>query len=393
MGMSMDTKGITKIADSGPDQFLVRIKIKSKIDSTISVQRERKKGIETLTQAIKIRDNFTDEALRDLARREFLGSTFGQLVEDWEAGVHTGKIFSVKQISRTTLEDYGIVLRNHVNDWWKRPAAEIKPSEVAHRLHSIYTDKGRSRAVQIKTRSAINAIYGWAIMAGRVRGISHSPAKDVPIIGRKIEKQKPILNLQQIKKLLEAAKLYDHAWYPIWLFVLHTGLRSGEAYAIEWTDVDLENRRLFVNKSYNKRQNKVGPTKSGCWREVPVNDELYRLLLELRGKNLEGSKYILPRITSWTRGGQAEVLRDFCKSIGIPEINFHALRACFATQLLRNGVEAVRVQKICGWSKITTLQIYLRMAGVDTEGVTDSLKFTSADEAVAKVVHLFGSGE
>lgn len=389
--MSSDTKGITKIADSGSDQFHVRIKIKSKTDPNVSVQRESKIGIQTFAQAVKIRDGFTDEALRELARREFLGSTFGQIVEDWEAGIHTGKIFSAKSISRTTLEDYGMALRNHVYDWWKRPASEIKQAEVARRLYSVHTDKGLSRAVQLKIRSAINVIYDWAIMAERVHGISHSPAKDVPIIGRKLEKQKPILNLQQIKKLLEAAKLYDHAWYPIWLFTLHTGVRNGEAYAIEWSDVDLENRRLFISKSYNKRQNKVGPTKSGCWREVPVNDELYRHLLELRGKNLEGSKYILPRIGSWTRGQQATVLREFCKLIGLPEVNFHALRACFATQLLRNGVEAVRVMKICGWRKLETMQIYIRLAGVDTEGVTDTLKFTTADEAMAKVVNLFGN--
>jgi len=38
-----------------------------------------------------------------------------------------------------------------------------------------------------------------------------------------------------------------------------------------------------------------------------------------------------------------------------------------------------------------TMQIYLRLAGVEVEGVTNSLKFTSPEEAMAKVVNLFSS--
>ena len=387
----MDSKGIKQIAESGPDQFLVRIKVKSKTDPTVVVQRERQKGIRTLEQAVKIRNELLSEAQREVARREYLGSTLGQIVEDWEAGIVTNRIFSARPITKTTLEDYGQVLRNYVFDWWKRPASEILPAEVSQRLHYIHVEKGKSRGVQLKLRSALNTIYEWAISAGRINGVQFSPAKDVPLIGRKIEKQKPILNLQQIRKLLDAARGYDHAWFPIWLFCLHTGARSGEAYAIEWTDIDLENGRLFINKSFNKRQKTIGSTKAGYWREVPINSELSRLLMELRAKHAATSNFVLPRITNWDRGAQARVLREFCKLIGIPQINFHALRACFATQLLRNGVEAARVMKICGWKELETMQRYIRLAGVEVEGVTDSLKFTSGDEAMAKVVNLFGT--
>lgn len=324
----MDTKGIKQISNSGPDQFLVRIKVKSKTDPNVVVQRERQKGIRSLEQAIKIRNELMGEAQREVARRKYLGSTLGQIVEDWEAGIVTNRIFSARTITKTTLEDYGQVLRNYVFDWWKRPASEIMPVEISQRLHYIHVEKGKSRGVQLKLRSAINTIYEWAIGAGRINGIQFSPAKDVPLVGRKMEKQKPILNLQQIRKLLDAARGYEHLWLPVWLFCLLTGARSGEAYAIEWSDVDLENGRLFINKSYNKRLKKVGPTKAGYWREVPINSELARLLMELRAKHSATSNFVLPRITNWERGAQARVLREFCKLIGIPEINFHALRAC-----------------------------------------------------------------
>ncbi|MBK9040589.1 MAG: hypothetical protein IPL83_15745 [Bdellovibrionales bacterium] len=66
----MDTKGIKQIAESGPHQFLVRIKVKGKIDPAIVTQRESSKNIRTIEQAIKIRDALIDEAQREVARRE-----------------------------------------------------------------------------------------------------------------------------------------------------------------------------------------------------------------------------------------------------------------------------------------------------------------------------------
>ncbi|MBS1982643.1 MAG: tyrosine-type recombinase/integrase [Bdellovibrionales bacterium] len=55
------------------------------------------------------------------------------------------------------------------------------------------------------------------------------------------------------------------------------------------------------------------------------------------------------------------MLRDFCKLHGLLSIKFHTLRACFSTQLLRQGVEAAKVMKICGWKDLKTMQRYIRL--------------------------------
>lgn len=71
---------------------------------------------------------------------------------------------------------------------------------------------------------------------------------------------------------------------------------------------------------------------------------------------------------SWTRGEQAKDLRAFLKGMGFPSIKFHALRACFATQLLAKGIPAAIVMKICGWRDLKTMEFYIRVAGVDEKG-------------------------
>ena len=184
------------------------------------------------------------------------------------------------------------------------------------------------------------------------------------------------------------AEKYNNPWFPVWFIAVHTGARSGELYALEWSDIDLGERRIFLNKSFNKSTNSIGPTKGGYWREVPINNELLSFLRKQKLK-LADSKYVLPRIVDWDRSAQAKVLRNFLTQIGLPSIKFHALRACFATHLLRNGVSVVTVMKIGGWKDMATMQRYVRLAGIEVQGASDSLSFLSPDEMMGKITELY----
>jgi hypothetical protein len=127
---------------------------------------------------------------------------------------------------------------------------------------------------------------------------------------------------------------------------------------------------------------------TGYWRTVPVSAELRTLLLEVRAQ--AGNRpHVLPRPRIWQLGLQAQELRKFCMGIGLPSVRFHTLRACFATQLIRNGVPPIQIQKICGWRDLKTMQRYIRLAGIEVDGATEALKLLPEPEIAAKVVNLF----
>ena len=131
------------------------------------------------------------------------------------------------------------------------------------------------------------------------------------------------------------------------------------------------------------------------WRTVPINASLHKLILDLKiGPDKTGSQFVLPRIKDWENGDQAVAIRNFLKSIELKPIKFHALRACWTTQMLANGVPAAIVMKIGGWKKSSTMDIYLRLAGVDTKGATDCLQFVPDEINFAdNVVSLFRKRE
>ena len=157
-----------------------------------------------------------------------------------------------------------------------------------------------------------------------------------------------VLNATEAQKLLREAKSLNHRYYPIWATALFTGMRSGELYALRWSDIDFENHRISVTRSWCNTAG-YGPTKSQKNRVVPISGELKKLLRELilkRGSQATGEDFVLPHLGEWTQGTQAQVLRDFCRSVGITPVKFHDLRATFITQLLLRGVPLAQVMSM-----------------------------------------------
>lgn len=385
--MSSDFEGKKGIKKMGPNLYKVSVKEYSRIDPKICKQLQRKVA-GSLNEAKRVRREIQAEALREVIRREQIGSLWGQLIEDFFTGLLTKRVFISKNFGPRTLEDYFQALRKYTKQWWRLPAADINPADIKRLFHEVAFEHNRSIAVQQKLKAAINTVFEWGIENGRIRNVSFSPAANIRLAGRKTEKQPEILTQKQISQFLRLAKELDHPWYAIWFLAIHTGARSGELYALLWSDIDFEGQRIFINKSYSKRTNSIGPTKAGYWRDVPINSELMKFLKELRLQSA-GRENVLPHLTDWTRGEQAKILRTFLAQVGLPQVKFHTLRACFATHLLRHKIAPAIVMKICGWKDLETMQRYVRLAGIETEGATESLKFVSADEALSKVVKMY----
>lgn len=137
------------------------------------------------------------------------------------------------------------------------------------------------------------------------------------------------------------------------------------------------------------------PTKGRYWRSVPIeSDQVLNLLKEMKVRSAQerhepNRKFVLHHFKSWTDGEAAGILREFCVGSGLPSVRFHTLRACFATQLVRDGIAPAVVMKICGWKDLKTMQRYIRLAGIEVKGATQGLKLLPEREVMGRVVNLF----
>jgi integrase len=122
----------------------------------------------------------------------------------------------------------------------------------------------------------------------------------------------------------------------------YAGLRVSEAAALDWSDVDLENRQLRV---MNSKGNKS--------RRVPMSPVLLDALLPVTGGNVVGGGVPYSTYTLSRR------VREAFRALGIAA-TFHQLRHRYATIAYEATGDILAVSRLLGHANITTTQIYVR---------------------------------
>lgn len=368
------------------EYFKVRVVRKTKHPITgnpVTVEKNAN-GIKTKAEAEKIEKKLFLEAER-ASFAVVTGPKWGKLVTEWHEAVWRGDVF-VRSILPSTADDYLSILREHTHIWDHLSIEDIDKTKAWTLLEHV--EKTVSIVRRKKVRTCVDTVFRWAALAGHVKDIRNLPTEGYKSNLREEEKLPEILTLDQIKHLLKSAKVLAHPWYEIWAVALMTGMRSGELYALEWPAIDLENRMIYVHRNWTNK-NGFGPTKGRYWRAVPMNEATEKFFQELKLNCPPEQMSVLPRFQDWTDGEQAAVLRTFCGGIGVPSVKFHTLRACFATQLIKDGVAPAVIMKLCGWKDLKTMQRYIRLAGIEVKGATETLNILPDTEVMGKVYELF----
>ncbi len=376
--------------------------------------REQKRINELASQeeAEKVYKREYQHACIKLARRENEGATWGEVVMKWE---HHYTLFPSRRIKPGTIRDYVARANNWTKSWLKRPASSLGFADGAE-IITLAQAEGASVQLQYQIKIAIKAIYTWGMEHGHIVGRDKTPVHAVELERKPEGKMPEILTRDQVITFLERAEAKEHPWFHTWKFDLYTGLRAGELRGLRLEDIDLVPREtamlldrsessdknygiIRVHRAWSKKEQKFGLTKANYWRNVPVSGELYWFLQGYLptanfGKDEHGT-LVFEDFHDLKRGSQSKVIRTFCDSEGLKSIKFHTMRACFATHLIQAGVPATTVMKIGGWKDLETMQIYIRLAGIEEAGATEKLSFKSKaierpTELPKNVVNMFG---
>lgn len=142
---------------------------------------------------------------------------------------------------------------------------------------------------------------------------------------------------------------------PLWLFMAHTGLRRGEIIGLEKASV--VGGRLLVESDPDETG--AGRTKSGKWREVPLNHYARWALRHLPDPLVTVHK---DTVSDW-----------FAKDASAAGIggHLHRLRHTFCAHMVMGGVPLRRVQILAGHADYSTTEKYY--AHLTPDGDTDAV--------------------
>mgnify|MGYP000905405211 FL=1 len=360
---------IKQYLKNGTTYYQVRVFARSSMNPNLRITKQVGE-IENLAMAEKEQIRLKKDCDRELTQIESRGILFGDLLNEWHSHSLKTKVQSGER-SLMTQNDYKAGVIKWLKGYLNKPAAEIN-SLVLYEVFESMKKANICFGHRKKFKQILNGIFNFGIQSGILKSIHRSPTYDISM-GREVEKKPEILSLTEIQRLIEMAYDQNHQWKRVWSTALLTGMRSGEILALHKDDVDFENKLINVNKSHNSRLKTYKSTKAGYWRQIPISEDLEKILKEQFLINAD-SDYVFEKFTGWEKGDQARILRAFCFINGLPSIKFHTLRACFATQMLRSGVEPAKVMKIGGWKELKTMQRYVRLAGIDVMGATEAIK-------------------
>ena len=213
-----------------------------------------------------------------------------------------------------------------------------------------------------------------------------------------------ILSKEELKKLMP--EMCTTNWLLETMFALFCGLRKGEILGLKFSDIDLDERTVSIQRqvtmeySFDADGKRVGqrPTE-----KEPKTENAYRTLRfpqimvpEIRKRKMQieknkialGDDYFDNDYISCQKNGLSSSLSAFnlaleraCKRSGVRKATVHSLRHVFATVLMEKGVPLVKISAVLGHSSIhTTFEFYCDVID-EKERIKDYINYTfSVDE-------------
>ncbi len=197
---------------------------------------------------------------------------------------------------------------------------------------------------------------------------------------RKTHKKLDAFSREETQAILRTTQTHHPGDYALVLTLFRAGLRVGEAYAVERTDVDFAGRGLIISKNFTNGVLET-TTKGGLVRRVDMSLELRAVLkAHLETQDLDAALHHQPLPTLVFPSASGTYLNNrwwrevrwytILKRAQVRARPPHHARHTYATRLLENGesLEYVRLQ--LGHRSVQTTQIYSHLVpGVNLQAV------------------------
>jgi len=270
---------------------------------------------------------------------------------------------------------------------------KVTRDDVQGLVNALYYQNALSYSTVKKVYVALNACCKHALVDGTVL---KNPCTGV-ILPSQGERTKQITAFSAEEILLlqnELMRKDEHgndAYYyaPVFLLMLHTGMRMGETLALTWDDVDFTNHTVSVTKNsiMVKNRDQSGQSSGGYEaaiqnstktasgnRVIPLNRKAEEALAELRKRKT--SQYVVEN----SRGNTvlpSNLERSFhavLQNCGLGKHGVHVLRHTFASMLFGKGVDGKVISQLLGHASVKiTYDIYVHIMPKEIAHVTDVL--------------------
>jgi integrase len=301
--------------------------------------------------------------------------TFGELAEK-------AKLFSEESHTPQHHHQFVIKLKIIGQHFNELPAEGITSEDIQSWLLGQSEEREWTPATRNRYRDAFSLVFRKAV---ENHVLTVNPATLVKAKPEHNERVR-FLSAAEETKLLAALHTSWAQHIPAFLVSIHTGMRAGEQFQLQWRDVSLERRLISLPK-----------TKSGKARHIPLNaiacnalQDRKRAQQDYAAKKKEKGVDHADQVFVFRDAGrdpQHNYRRWFNEALTearIKDYSWHCNRHTFASRLVMAGVDLRTVAELMGHGSIQMTMRYAHLAPQHNRAAVDRLVPLSVPRRAAK---------
>ena len=285
------------------------------------------------------------------------------------------------RLKQSTLLTKKAVLQTHILPFFgSKPINEIKASDVRRWQAKLMSSPNNySQTYLKKINTELNSIINYA---KRFYNLNTNPCGKAGTIGKAKAEEMDYWTYDEYIAFREGVK--DKSLSYICFEVLYwTGMREGELLALSPADIDLDNKTISINRTYQRIEGKdvfTSPKTRKSKRKIPIPDFLCQELSDYIQSRymLDADERLFPVTKSYL---SHEMIRG-CKNTGVKKIRIHDIRHSHASLLINQGCDALMLADRLGHEKVsTTLNTYSHLFPHKQQELVHSLESLQATDS------------
>lgn len=285
------------------------------------------------------------------------------------------------RLKQSTLLTKKTVLQTHILPiFGNKPINEIKASDVRRWQAKLMSSPNNySQTYLKKINTELNSIINYA---KRFYDLNTNPCGKAGTIGKAKAEEMDYWTYDEYIAFREGVK--DKPLSYICFEVLYwTGMREGELLALSPADIDLDNKTISINRTYQRIGGKdvfTSPKTRKSKRKIPIPDFLCQEL-----SDYIQSRYMLDtdeRLFPVTKSFLSHEMIRGCKNTAVKKIRIHDIRHSHASLLINQGCDALMLADRLGHEKVsTTLNTYSHLFPHKQQELVHSLESLQATDS------------
>jgi integrase len=250
--------------------------------------------------------------------------------------------------------------------------SEITQKDCVEWQKAIIAENKYKPATINRYRADLLKVLNYAV---KMEYIEKNPAIHLPVYkeaDKIAEKFDNFWEYSEFKKFIDAAP--DTIYRKLFIFLFWSGCRVGEALALNWEDIDFENKKIHINKTVANHladdRNPVtgdypitSPKTVHSMRYIDMQNILFDLLNSMyqHDSKIEGFKkswYVFGSVHQLNHQNCRQIFISYIKLAGCKQITLHGLRHSHATWLIQKNIDDTLIAERLGHTVVMLRTTY-----------------------------------